>query len=356
MSPPDEAADAPAVDKMDGGSFLHRRLLIALCGFTALTALGGGAQLLWFAGTGSRFVPLTLLKGTPFTTFWIPGFLLFVVVGGTHLLATLALLRRAPAALDLALTAAGAIAVWIVAEVALMRQIQPLHGLYVLVALLCLIAAVRAAWRSQNPRLRWTVAVTAAEGLGFFGPALVGAVTATLRLGDGERAIALSLAGLWEGAWLGLGQSLVLPLPLRRGRFVALTAVGGALVWASVMGLMLLGQAGVGSLFVVPASIAVGLGALLAMGGMQWVELRRHVRGLRSWSWIGWTALAWVFALPMSFLPGPLVDEKTPFLPNLTLWICGGFLMAYTLSLITWQGVRRLLRAERTQQGGRSLS
>lgn len=341
MSPPDEPKDAAAASQTDPRPLLHRRLLIALCGFTALTALGGGAQLLGSA-TGSRLVPLALLQGTPFTTFLVPGLLLLLIVGGTHLAATLALLRRAPAAADLTLTAAGALAIWIVAEVALMQKLHPLHVLYAIVALIVLVAAVRSAWSSQHPRLRWTVVVTAAEGVGFFGPALVGVLAATLQLGDGERALWLTLAGLWEGAWLGLGQALVLPLPLQRGRFVALTAVGGALVWASVMGVMLLSQSAAGPRVVVPASLVVGLGALLAIGGMQWLELRRHVPARRFATWVGWTALAWVCALPMSFLPGPLVDEKTPLLPNLTLWVCGGFLMAYTLSLLTWQGARRL--------------
>lgn len=298
-------------------------------------------QLLWGGGTGSRYAPLTLLLGTPFTTFLVPGLLLLVVVGGLNLAATIALLRRASLAGDLALTAAGAIAVWIVAEMALMRAVQPLHVIYALVSLLCLVVAVRAAWRSGNPRLRWTVAVTAAEGVGFFGPALVGVLAASLHLGALERAFALTLAGFWEGACLGLGQAAALPLAVHRGRFLLLTAAGGALVWASVMGLMLLGRSGAGPLFVVPAGVAAGVGALLAMGSLQWIELRRHVQGGPS-SWIGWTALAWLLALPMSFLPGPLVDEKTPLLPNLTLWVCGGLLMAYVLSLLTWQGARRL--------------
>jgi hypothetical protein len=337
------AATPPGDESAAPRSLLHRRLLIALCGFTALTSLAGGAELLRFAGTGSGYAPLTLLQGTPFATFLVPGLLLLGVVGGTNLAALIALLRRSALAGDLMLTAAGAIAVWIVAEAALMRQFHPLHALYAGVALICGVAAVRAAWSSREPRLRWTIAVTAAEGAGFFGPALVGVLVASMQLGAVERAAALSLAGLWEGAWLGLGQARVLPLPLRRGRFVLLTAAGGALVWAGVMGLMLLGRSGAGALLVIPASIGVGLGALLVMGGMQWLELRRHVPADRRWIWIGWTALAWVLALPMSFLPGLLVDEKTPFGPNLTLWVCGGFLLAYVLSLVTWQGARRLI-------------
>lgn len=325
---------------------LHRRLLITLFGFIALTALAGGAELLAFARTGNRYVPLALLQGTSFATFLVPGVLLSGV-GAIHVAAMLALWRHAHLAGDLALLASGAIAVWIVAEIAILQQLHPLHILYSLLSMICIGAAVRAAWRSQQPRLRWTITVTAAEAVGFLGPALVGVLAARLGLHDGERAIALSLAGLWEGACLGLGQARVLPLPLRRGRYVALTALGGSLVWAGVMGLMLLGQAGAPATVLIPASIALGAAMLLSIGGMQWLEIQRHLQGLaRAWSsriWIGWTALAWLVALPMSFLPGPLVNEKTPFLSNLSLWVCGGLLMAYVLSLITWQGARRLL-------------
>lgn len=81
----------------------------------ALTALGGSAELLLHARTGNRYVPLTLLQGTPFTTFLGPG-LLLLMVDGIHLTTTLALWRRAPLAGDLAILSSGAISVWIVAS------------------------------------------------------------------------------------------------------------------------------------------------------------------------------------------------------------------------------------------------
>jgi hypothetical protein len=79
------------------------------------------------------------------------------------------------------------------------------------------------------------------------------------------------------------------------------------------------------------------LPALFAIGGAQWIELRHHRVPARRW--IGWTALAWLVALPLSFAPGPLVDETTPLAAHIVLWGCGGVLMAYVMALITWRGV-----------------
>jgi len=75
---------------------------------------------------------------------------------------------------------------------------------------------------------------------------------------------------------------------------------------------------------------------LFAIGAMQWLELRRA-------AWIGWTALAWVVALPFSFLPMPFVDLTTPMAAMAALWACAGLMMAYVMALITWQGAKRLM-------------
>jgi hypothetical protein len=79
---------------------------------------------------------------------------------------------------------------------------------------------------------------------------------------------------------------------------------------------------------------------LVAIGGAQWLELRRHIR--RAHAWIGWTALAWVLALPLSFAPAPLVDESTPTGVHVVLWGSAGVLMALVMASITWIGVQRL--------------
>lgn len=61
-------------------------VLVALNGFTALTAVWGGIALMTGA-KGERF-PARLLEGTPFDSYTIPGLILAGVVGGTATVAT----------------------------------------------------------------------------------------------------------------------------------------------------------------------------------------------------------------------------------------------------------------------------
>jgi hypothetical protein len=193
-------------------------------------------------------------------------------------------------------------------------------------------------------RTRWIASVTLAEALGYLAPACAGIATARLGIDGGAQAALLAAAGCIEGLALGTGQAYALPVAVRRGRYAILTALGAGLVWLSVMSLMLLGRSdAVPFAVMVTASVGVGAVGLVAIGGAQWLELRRHVRGAHRW--IAWTALAWTVALPLSFAPSPLVDEATPLGVHLVLWSIAGLLMAFVMALITWQGARRLVGA-----------
>lgn len=191
---------------------------------------------------------------------------------------------------------------------------------------------------SEPARTRWLVTVTAAETLGYLAPALTGILTTRAGWSQQATSVAVVAAGCVEGFALGFGQASALPVPVRRGRYALLTAAGAGAVWAVVMAMMLGGPT-------LPRAILAVLVGLSAIGGAQWLELRHHTN--RAWPWIGWTAIAWVLALPLSFLPGPLVDERTPLLAHVLLWGLGGALMAFVMSMITWQGVRRLHWNER---------
>lgn len=63
--------------------------------------------------------------------------------------------------------------------------------------------------------------------------------------------------------------------------------------------------------------------------------LRRH--GVSAHHGVGWTALARILALPLSFLPAPLVDACTPAITSLVLWACSGRLMTHIMARITWR-------------------
>lgn len=84
---------------------MARIVLLVLTGFLALTAFAGGAGLL----TGLNAPPLDQLAGSLFKDFTLPGLALFIIVGGSALLATIWLVRRSEYAVPCAAVSAIAI-------------------------------------------------------------------------------------------------------------------------------------------------------------------------------------------------------------------------------------------------------
>jgi hypothetical protein len=321
---------------------MSRRWIVGLALLSASSALGGGVMLI--AGQGRHLPPPAALAHTPFDSFLVPGLLLAVVVGASSLVCALLAWRRSPALPEATTFAGGALSVWIVAEVAIMRQLHGLHLVYGALGVTLLWLGVRAAWRSRVPRRRWVIAVTAAETGGFLAPALAGILSAKAGLGGAAQVAVVVAAGLVEGLALGAGQAWVFPLPVRRWRYALLTSAGAGVVWLSILLAMRLASGGaLRSPAAAGAVLGAGLVGLAALGTAQWLELRRHT--LNAHRWIAWTALAWALALPLSFTPSPFVDGQTPIASHLALWACGGLLMAHVMALVTWQGVRRTARA-----------
>jgi len=67
-----------------------RFFLGALLAFLALNAFGGG----YYGMAGAEGVPLELLEGSPFSSYFIPSLILFSVVGGVSLFASIAVFTR----------------------------------------------------------------------------------------------------------------------------------------------------------------------------------------------------------------------------------------------------------------------
>jgi hypothetical protein len=347
---------------MNRADLPYRRLVIALSAFSGLSAIAGGIELLvWWRG--SRFFPLELLRHTPFHTFVIPGVILAGVVGGTSLACCVLAWRRSRAAIDATIIAGAGLTIWIAAESAMFRQVVWLTFLYGGLGVTTLALGLHAGWRSGLPRHRWLIVVTAAEVVGFLVPAGAGIFSARAGLRGLPQTALVVAAGLFEGASLGAGQALAFPFRVRQGRYALLTALAAGLVWLCVMVPTVAFQGGGVGVFrggplalaiVAVGAIALAGLALAAIGGAQWIELRHHAP--RAHRWIAWTALAWALALPLSFTPGPFVDEATPVASHLVLWACGGTLMAYVMANVTWQGLRRLTRGDRARPQRRESS
>ncbi|WP_314034828.1 hypothetical protein [Dietzia sp. CH92] len=106
---------------------LVRGALIGVGGFNALSAIGGGIGLLT---PGSMGLPVDVIAGSGFTSYFWPAILLIVVIGGTQLLAVIAEVRRAATALFWAAFAGFAMIIWIFVELAAMGGFSALHGIY----------------------------------------------------------------------------------------------------------------------------------------------------------------------------------------------------------------------------------
>lgn len=98
-----------------GGS--ARTILLILTAFVAVTAFLGGLALTLGALVPSMATVLSpppdYLVGTPFTSYLLPGLTLALVVGGSHAVAFMLLLRRHPRADLLTSVAAFGVLIWI---------------------------------------------------------------------------------------------------------------------------------------------------------------------------------------------------------------------------------------------------
>lgn len=321
-----------------------RAWILGTSAFTALSAVFGGLALLYWQH-GSSFVPLTLLERTIFPSFLLPGLLLLVVVGGSSVACSICAWQRSERTIDAAWLAGGAMTIWIVAEVAQMGQFHPLQLIYGALGIVLLALAGLTAHAAGSTRQRWVITVTLFEGFGFLAPLVVALLVGQADLAEWQQMVCIAAAGGVEGILLGLGQALAWPLRVRKARYALLSALAALSVWS----VALLGRWGILMSSGSHPIVAILLGVLMlavgltSIGGLQALELRR-VTGSTG-RWVAWTALAWIVALPLSFLPSPLVDERTPLGTHLALWASAGFMMAYAMALVTGYGVTQVTHA-----------
>lgn len=127
-----------------------RWLLFLLLAFTAITALFSGSLLISYPDGSLLQLSPTLLNGTPFRSFLLPGILLVVVVGGTSLVAAIFNLLAHPFRYNWALAAAVVLAGWILVQMLLINTLHWLQFVYLFVAVMILLLA----WQLKG---KWAV-------------------------------------------------------------------------------------------------------------------------------------------------------------------------------------------------------
>ena len=126
------------------------RLAVVLEIFLGLGALFGGGALILASDGHLLGMPITLLAGSPFTSFLVPGIILFTFVGIAPLLAAAMTMRRqafAPiAAVAVGLTLIG----WVSVEMVVLAGLGSLAWALYLVLGVC-IALIGVAWWRSSP-------------------------------------------------------------------------------------------------------------------------------------------------------------------------------------------------------------
>lgn len=124
-----------------------RVVLAVLAWLNLISSLAGMAALTIGGGIG---FPLEWIEGSVFTSYFWPGMILGIVVGGVQLLALVAQYRRFQLAWGLHAAAGLVMMIWIFVEIVIMLAWSPLQGIYFVTGLIQTTVAVLAlgAWPS----------------------------------------------------------------------------------------------------------------------------------------------------------------------------------------------------------------
>ena len=114
-----------------------RYMLGGLLAFGALNAFGGG----YYGLSGAKGVPTEWLEGSPFSDYTFPSVILLAVVGGTFLVAAVAVFVRSRIARASALTAGTVVLVWIVVQVTIIGYVSWMQPTAAIGGLLVLLLA-----------------------------------------------------------------------------------------------------------------------------------------------------------------------------------------------------------------------
>jgi hypothetical protein len=118
-----------------------KTLLLILVSFIAITATLSGLLMITNPGGEIMSMPLSLLQGTPFKDFQIPGILLTVTVGGVNLAAVFYNVQRHNSRYNWAIAGGILISGWIIAQLILIQVVHWLHFIYLGIGLLIVLIA-----------------------------------------------------------------------------------------------------------------------------------------------------------------------------------------------------------------------
>jgi hypothetical protein len=135
---------------MQSRSSSIRYALGGLLLFGALNAFAGG----YYGLSGAPGVPVEWLEGSPFSDYTIPSLILFIVVGGSLLIASVAVFARFHIGRTSALTAGTILLIWIAVQVAMIGYVSWMQPATTVGGLLVLLLAWMLPPRDSPRRLQ----------------------------------------------------------------------------------------------------------------------------------------------------------------------------------------------------------
>lgn len=118
-----------------------KSILFLLVAFIAVTSFLSGILMISNPDGGILNLQLSLLNGTPFKDFTIPGILLAILVGGVNLLAVFFNLQRHRNRYNWALAGGIITTGWIIIQMILIGAFHWLHALYLVIGILVILIA-----------------------------------------------------------------------------------------------------------------------------------------------------------------------------------------------------------------------
>ena len=109
-----------------------------LLAFAAVNAFGGG----YYAMSGAKGVPIEWLVGSLFQNYFIPGLILFFIVGGAFLVSAVAVFGRLRIARLTTFAAVVIVFIWLSVQVAIIGYVSWMQPVTACVALLILFLAL----------------------------------------------------------------------------------------------------------------------------------------------------------------------------------------------------------------------
>jgi len=104
----------------------------SLQAFIGIGAMGGGFMLVKDPSGSTLGVPLSLLEGSPFPNFLIPGIFLLAVNGVGSMIGAGLSFRRRRYAQEIAIVLGAILAAWILIQVVIIKSFSWLHILYII--------------------------------------------------------------------------------------------------------------------------------------------------------------------------------------------------------------------------------